>query len=56
LCLRIASIARAAFAFADHRDEAGFPEHISVKLVHAGRRGGTRGADDLAAHRIDRAT
>src|SRR2546423_1862624 len=45
----------AAFAFADHGEETGLPEHRLGELVHARRRRGARRADDLVAHRIDRA-
>src|SRR2546422_4253750 len=44
-----------ALALSDHGHEAGPAEHHLGELVHTGRRGGTRGPDDLVAHRIDRA-
>jgi len=46
---------RTPFGLADHRDEAGLLEHEIGELVHARGRGGTRRADDFAAHRVHRA-
>ena len=46
---------RPALGLADHRDQAGLAEHHLGELVHARRGGRAGGADDLVAHRIDRA-
>ncbi len=43
----------AALGFADHAEKAGFGEHLAGELVHARGGGGTGGADDFFADRID---
>ena len=46
---------RPALGLADHGDEAGLGEHHLGELVHPRRRRRAGRADDLVAHRIDRA-
>ena len=45
----------AAFGFAHHAQQPGLLEHVTSELIHAGGRGRSGGADNFAAHRIDRA-
>ncbi len=46
---------RAALGLAHHAEQTGFGQHLARELVHARGGGGSGGADDFVAHRVDRA-